>query len=205
MFRPFKLIAFITFFLLSSCKDEVCNCEVDKSMQKQNDSIFTLVDNYWRKVSFWERVNEPRLDTLKSETYRVYQYSLFDDLVKIHRLEKRGDCYQLYVKYYHSKEAFSGKQDSLPMKDMVIPVTKEDWTKVQKLMTANCFWTMPTKMNREGCLDEDRLFLEANNPSINCPDIKPYHCSFGSCVDSLKGYKYFQLCDLLLNLEKEMK
>jgi hypothetical protein len=62
---------------------------------------------------------------------------------------------------------------------------------------------MNSKMSTGGCCDETALLLEGNNPQIKCSNIKPYHLVRGSCVDSLTGYKYFQLCDMLLDLDKE--
>jgi hypothetical protein len=202
--KKYLLLYSFYFIFFSSCQnDEICNCTIDKNSLKRNDSIFTLVENYWKKTDFWKNNNEPLLDTLKNETYRVYLYSLFDEVVKIHRIEKNSNGYQLTIKQYHSKEAFQGKQDSLPFKEIIRPLSKMKWNEIVAKMNEYCFWTMDSQMSSRGCLDESPLILEGNNPQIKCSNIKPYHVIVGSCVDSLKGYKYFQLCDMLLDLDKE--
>ncbi len=204
MFKNYLFLLAFCLIIFSSCQnDKMCNCPITAKAISSNDSIYTVVKKYWSRSDFWEKLNEPHLDTLKHEAYRVYLYSLFDDLVKICRVEKIDDHYQFSIKKYHSRSSFGGKQDSLPFVNYTYTLSKEKWEKIAEKMRDYCFWTMNSKMNKDGCLDESPLFLEANSPQLKCADIKPYHLVFGSCTDSLTGYKYFQLCDMLLDLDKE--
>ena len=118
-------------------------------------------------------------------------------------LKKNSNVYKVSIKKYHNRRAFGGVEDSLPFKNITRTLSKKEWDNFTSKINAYFFWTMDSNMNDGYCADGGLLFLEGNNPNIKCPKVKPYHCVFGSCVDSLKGYKYIELCDLLLDLEKE--
>lgn len=198
------LFFLILLLIFSNCKDEVCGCEVDKSTQKKNDSIITLVKENRIKHNFWGSMNEPYLDTFKNEAYRVYVLNSFGEYRKIVRIENTGKQYQLTVKKYHDALMFGGDYDTIPCINYTKPLSENQWTEITKVINGNCFWTMKSIMgNPRTCLDEGVLFIEGNNPQMKCSHLKQYHIVGGSCgVDSLEGYKYFQLCDLLLDLDK---
>lgn len=184
-------------FIFTNCQNEVCNCPIDAAKIKTNDSIFTLVKKYRENDSFWQQLKEPYLDTLQNEVFRVYKRGIFDNLIKTHRIEKKENDYQLTIKNY-----YFGKPDSIST--IIRSISKEQWDNISEKMNEYCFWVMDTKMNRNGCLDEGVLFLEGYNPNLKCKEIKPYHCVFGSCVDSLKGYKYKELCGMMFDLDEDI-
>ena len=124
-------------------------------------------------------------------------------MTHIHRIEQNSNGYQVSIKKYHNTSAFSGVEDSLPFKNVIRPLSKRKWDSITNKINEYCFWTMKTRMSKGSCLDENTLLLEGNNPKIKCTNIKPYHLVGGSCIDSLSGYKYFQLCNMLLDLDKE--
>jgi hypothetical protein len=125
------LFAFVLgLFLISSCQNEVCNCSIDDVTQKSNDSISVSMKTFFKENEFWEKLNEPYLDTLKNEAYRVYRGSFFDEFVKIYKVEQKSNGYQLTIKNV-SREVFSGKQDFCLLWKLYILCQKRNGLKLQ--------------------------------------------------------------------------
>jgi hypothetical protein len=193
------------FFLVSSCQnDKVCNCPTNVVMQKSNDSICLSANDQWRRVKLWEKYNEPYLDSIKYQAYRVYLHNSVEEFTKIVRIEEKEIGYQLTIKIYCDSYPFSIENDAIPSENIIRPLSIKEWDKITSTINQNCFWTMDIRMKKVSCLDGGgAFFLEGNNPKMQCSNITPYHIFTNGCgIDSLTDYKYWQICDILLELDK---
>jgi hypothetical protein len=201
--KNYLLLCSFCFVIFSNCQNEVCNCTTDISMRKSNDSICTAVNNRWRKTELWENFDEPYLDSIRYQAYRVSLYHPLENFTKIIRIEEIENKYKLTIKTYCDSYSFSIKKNSIPSENITRPLSKEEWSKITSKINENCFWTMDLRMNRsQDCLDcSGVFFIEGNNPKIKCSNLSPYHIySSISARDSLTDYKYWQFCDMILDL-----
>jgi hypothetical protein len=200
-------IFILGFFLISSCQnDKVCNCPTDVVMQKSNDSICLAVNEQWREAKRWEKYNEPYLDSIQYQAYRFYLRNSFEEFTKIVRIEEEENGYhQLTIKTYCDSYPFSIENGAIPFENTIRTLSIKEWDEIRNTINQNCFWTTDTGINKSsGCLNcGGYSFIEGNNPKIQCSNITPYHISTDSCGrDSLTDYKYWQICDMLLELDK---
>lgn len=170
--------------LIINCSKPKCKCEIDNFIQTQNDSLLAEIksDENYKLKKYWSRFDEPILEEQKFESFRFSITVLLYDYQKIYRINKEHDKIVLYTKEYAVPTTTGFRNDSL-IKEKIKILTNEEWHEIKNSINQNCFWTLPTDVEKR-VLDGSTWILEGYNPNENnCTNLN-YHFAYRASPDS---------------------
>lgn len=183
-------------FIVLGCESNTYNCNLDPTILAKNDSILKNDAIKFYQTIRLKSINEPRLQALKTKSFRLYVSYSFDKDIWIYRFQKTKTGGTLILKKTYSNEF--KKRTNISDSQIHKKLTLKEWLNLEKVFESNCFWTMPVEINRQG-LDGENYIVEAFDPNAINPINKTYFLiyrwSFNENSDAKTIIEYIQAFD----------
>ena len=171
-------------------KDEIYN-------EQPNPSLDTIIVEM---NSILQRLDEPKMNELDFESYRLIFISAFEER-KLIRVDKKEN------KYYLVYKDFSGEQDSnhiILKENIQISITKRNWKYIKNLIYKNNYWSVKKYIEPpKDVLDGYGFTLEGRRPKAERCNKKTEQIVFRSTPD--ENDKMGDLCFQLLHYIDKIK
>ncbi|MCG8327475.1 MAG: hypothetical protein MI974_07310 [Chitinophagales bacterium] len=170
--RALQVFVFLI-ILFVSCKNERCDCLLDKKVLFENDSLIQELKSEHKEsyVDYWSTYNEPNLLDKHVESIRYHRLKWTRDINEIYRITKSNSNYKLIYKDY--SETSEGEDSLRVYKEIV--VADSIMSEIKNLIELSCFWTLPISPIKKQFLDPVALTLEYANPELNACTNREYH------------------------------
>jgi hypothetical protein len=180
--------------LVLSCDNNPYNCNLDSSILAKNDSIMQLPETKTRFTSrFLNPHKEPKLETLGVKSYRLLVTYSWERDTWIYRFEKTANGGMLTIKKTY-EESYKKVNSNVSDTTIQRELNAEKWDEIKKVFDANCFWTLPLDIDRNG-LDGRICFLEAFDPDRQNPVDKEYFIAGRWSPE--KNTDFRRICDFI--------
>lgn len=197
------LIVLIALVITLGCQKYECNCSIEEKMRIKNDSLVNSILNDSKNdlQNYWDRFDEPILNTQESESYRLSIIVLLYDFFKVYRIEKLNNQYNVHVKEYAVSTTTTYRKDSL-VNSFTREVSKKQWDELKGELEKNCYWTMPVDIKEDdGWLDGSGWVLEGFNKSNNCTNSKYHFIYRHSPYATNDTSSFIKICEKFLELD----
>lgn len=159
----------------------------------QNDLKENLDDKQKKYLnSFMERCNEPKMNTLAYEAYRLTFWNFLVDTTHLIRIENHNSNY-----YFIHKKMI---KDSDTTKVVVNIIEKQllasEWKDLKETINKNDYWLL-SKENYKPMLDGGVWIIEGRRPDAEYCDKRSYHIIYRQYPE--EG-KFENLCDKFLEI-----
>lgn len=195
----FKLKKYLLFFglilILISCNNNPYNCPIDESVISKNDSIMSLEDYRGGFLRVLSDMDESLLESQPVKSYRLTITYSFEKDIWVYRIEqtKSGGLLTLKKTYKDGYKNYNRISDSTLLKEL----NQSEWTNIEKIFNANCFWTMPIAIER-AVLDGRNCILEGYDPDRENPRKMDYFVVGRWSPE--RGTDFRRICESIENL-----
>lgn len=117
-----------------------------------------------------KRYNEPTMDTLDYESYRLVYGVVFSDTSHLIRIENNHSNYR----YIHKKLLRNKYEPPTVFETIEKKLLPEEWEKFIDILYQNHYWTMPKEIDRLG-LDGGVWTIEGRRPDAEICGKRSYH------------------------------
>ena len=114
--------------------------------------------------------NEPAMDTINYESYRLTHSLTFEDTVHIIRIENDHSNYR----FIHKKLLKNHQASASIIETIEKKLFPDEWEKFKTVLYQNHYWIMPKEIDRYG-LDGAVLTIEGRRPNAEICGKRSYH------------------------------
>lgn len=199
-----KADTFLLFvFLLFSCTNEICKCNIDDKKSVLNDSLLNVLNNsqhhYYGKN--WVFYKEPHINISEIDFFRVsWKFKNWDDsttYINVFRVSKLGSNCFLTKKKFISTASYP-TPDSL-VEERVISISSQDYYRLAGKFDQECFWGMGVELDYgKEVLDGSLTMIEGRDSNSPCYRQKAYNIVVGRYQDS----SFVRLRKAIMSLDK---
>ena len=159
-----------------------CNLEQRTKSDKDNKKSEIVLTEYQKDSVFKMQnladihlaLNEPDLNHLEYECYRLTLYKSFENSM-VFRVDRKGDDYhKLVVKEFNTKNSDGPSSRATLINEMTFDLTISEFNEFKDLLNQSYYWTLKFWDERSG-FDGNSYVLEAFVPFSNVTSEKKYH------------------------------
>lgn len=159
---------------------------MSEKLLKSNDSILLKVKSDKIFPNFLNKMNEPKLETFKGETYRFIIVGAFGNN-EVYRINKNSNEYYINTKTYF-KNLGDKTIDSLS-KEKKIKINENNWLQIKNSIYKLNFWCLPVRINDNHYLDGTGYLIEGYNIEKNECTNRNYHATIRISPSDTTEYK----------------